>query len=837
MKHAAKLASCNLAALSVVALISVGAVPAEESVETPVLQGGADSSYPYLFGETERSLPVQGGAGAVLVYMSVADPADSSRFMAESPLEVSSAAPWLRIEPPKLDEGRAVIELRYSADANPLIDSRTAVVAINGVGSGSSLGAPRLRVTQLGQGDAKAHEIKRALLREPNAAASRKYSARRVFAEAGAPATNPAFEEGPVERGTSIGSVVSAASFSGPVSPGQLITIFGSDLANGLMDGASLPLPREFRGTRVEIGGVACPLLFVRRDQINAQLPTEVSPGDQTVRIFSPFGSASSRVRVVAASPELFRSSGNRAIFQRGNGALLSASNPARKGETVTFYGTGIGPTTPSVPTGSAAQGGSRLSRAALSAEVFIGGVRADSSFVGLTPGLVALMQINVTVPVSISGGDTSVELRIGGARSQQTFISVETSGGGGGGNGGGGGGGTVFPRIRVGQTVNGALQVSDRRMMIEGLTDRFADHYRLELSSDQTVTITHRSTRFDAWLNLYLRSGNEDVVVAFDDDSGGGLDSRISTTLPAGVYTIEATSLRPNETGAYTLSVGGDAPPPPASAPVIDSFQADSTSVSTGQGTTLRWSVRNAADVSLNQGIGSVPAAGSVFVQPNSTTTYTLTARGGGATRTASATVAVSTPPPANDTTIEVTNRLGYRVNLTVNGSVVGSVPAGQTASRNLGALRVLDLSYELVRPTLSGRPLGDPISGFFQPVQNPSGTVRFRIDNRFGNSNTAYFQPLISNDTNVPLLMEVNGGLSSQNRCNCTAPAFQQNTHFGYYRMFSNSNVRAYRSGSGYTGRYIFWGADPSRVATPISNLAEPETGRVRLRATSAP
>ena len=40
-------------------------------------------------------------------------------------------------------------------------------------------------------------------------------------------------------------------------------------------------------------------------------------------------------------------------------------------------------------------------------------------------------------------------------------------------------------------------------------------------------------------------------------------------------------------------------------------------------------------------------------------------------------------------------------------------------------------------------------------------------------------------------------------------------ENTSFGYYRLFSNSNVRAYRDATNYTGSFIFWNS-PSPAGT---------------------
>ncbi len=90
--------------------------------------------------------------------------------------------------------------------------------------------------------------------------------------------------------------------------------------------------------------------------------------------------------------------------------------------------------------------------------------------------------------------------------------------------------------------------------------------------------------------------------------------------------------------------------PPPPSrpSAPRINSFTAEPRSIERGQSATLRWSVANATDITIDQNLGSVPANGTRQVFPSNTTSYTLTARSAGGNDTRTVTVDVGTPPAA---------------------------------------------------------------------------------------------------------------------------------------------------------------------------------------------
>lgn len=78
-----------------------------------------------------------------------------------------------------------------------------------------------------------------------------------------------------------------------------------------------------------------------------------------------------------------------------------------------------------------------------------------------------------------------------------------------------------------------------------------------------------------------------------------------------------------------------------------IDVFSVEPTAIERGQSATLRWSVANATDVTIDQGLGTVTANGSRQIFPTTTTTYTLTARSTNGTDSRLVTVEVRVPAP----------------------------------------------------------------------------------------------------------------------------------------------------------------------------------------------
>ncbi|MEO1069491.1 MAG: PPC domain-containing protein, partial [Cyanobacteria bacterium J06638_6] len=93
---------------------------------------------------------------------------------------------------------------------------------------------------------------------------------------------------------------------------------------------------------------------------------------------------------------------------------------------------------------------------------------------------------------------------------------------------------------------------------------------YRFEGQAGQTITIDMTSQDIDPYLIL-LADGREEFSIQ-DDDSGGGLNARISVQLPfSGPYLVLANALAEGESGRYQLSLsqngGGAAAPSPGAA------------------------------------------------------------------------------------------------------------------------------------------------------------------------------------------------------------------------------------------------------------------------------
>jgi hypothetical protein len=137
----------------------------------------------------------------------------------------------------------------------------------------------------------------------------------------------------------------------------------------------------------------------------------------------------------------------------------------------------------------------------------------------------------------------------------------------------------------------------------------------------------------------VYVTPGNQTALM----DEIKSLKNSLNATQQELASTKNALMQLQTESSSSKYQV----PPTPiieTTAPLIASFTATPSSITTGQPSTLQWNVTGATLASIDQSIGIVNLSGTRTVYPATTTTYTLTASNGTGYVTASATVAVTT-------------------------------------------------------------------------------------------------------------------------------------------------------------------------------------------------
>lgn len=155
--------------------------------------------------------------------------------------------------------------------------------------------------------------------------------------------------------------ISNAASFlSGPVSPGEVVSLFGSAIGPAQPAFARLDadgrLAKELSGTQVLVNGQPIPLLYAGPSQINAVVPFGLAGAEASFVVRTGEADLPAMTApITAASPGVFS-----AVLNQDN-TLNSASNPAKPGTIVQIWGTGAGPMDPLPADGEIGTGAARI--------------------------------------------------------------------------------------------------------------------------------------------------------------------------------------------------------------------------------------------------------------------------------------------------------------------------------------------------------------------------------------------------------------------------------------------------------------------------------------------
>ncbi len=193
----------------------------------------------------------------------------------------------------------------------------------------------------------------------------------------------------------------------GPVAPGSLISVFGSNLA---------PPAQSTGVVTLSINGIACPLLAVSPSQINAQVPSGVAFGGATAVLQLPqMPPAAAALTVVPVAPGIF------ANVRNVDGSLNAAANPAAVGSVISVDLTGQGFTEPVPAAGAPGIAGS-AARAAFPISAAMEGARVEITSAG--PGSPGVFQLGIRVP-EMRAGSYQLAVRVNGVLSNTTVIYV----------------------------------------------------------------------------------------------------------------------------------------------------------------------------------------------------------------------------------------------------------------------------------------------------------------------------------------------------------------------------------------------------------------------------
>jgi uncharacterized protein (TIGR03437 family) len=213
--------------------------------------------------------------------------------------------------------------------------------------------------------------------------------------------------------------VVNSASSIAAIAPGEMMTIYGTSLAGGMISQAGMPWPTELAGVSVLFNNEPAQLLSVSDSQINLIAPLNLVPGAMSLTVQSGSGSSTSvKVTVTPVAPGIFS---NAQTFLTSMSAGTSASapqQPAVRGSVIEIYCTGLGAV-------HANSTGQMITVA--QPQVSIAGVPATVLSSALAPSYGGGMyQVSAQVPQSVSTGIQNLVLTIGGVSSNAVKVAVQ---------------------------------------------------------------------------------------------------------------------------------------------------------------------------------------------------------------------------------------------------------------------------------------------------------------------------------------------------------------------------------------------------------------------------
>jgi len=239
--------------------------------------------------------------------------------------------------------------------------------------------------------------------------------------------------------------VVSAASYaSDAVSPGELVTIFGTNI------GPNVPAPMTISngyvgtslgGVTATVDGETAPIIYASLNQVTIQIPYEANPGPSKVVSLKNGNNpaVTALVQINPTAPGIFTANGSGTgpaaalnyNATTGLYTLNSSTTPANIGDTVILYLTGEGNYIAGLLTGAVTTNSGFIIPESLNPLpemnplplVNIGGVDASAGVAYAGPmvgGMLGLLQINVTVPTgSATGAAVPIYATIGGVSTQ----------------------------------------------------------------------------------------------------------------------------------------------------------------------------------------------------------------------------------------------------------------------------------------------------------------------------------------------------------------------------------------------------------------------------------
>jgi uncharacterized protein (TIGR03437 family) len=218
------------------------------------------------------------------------------------------------------------------------------------------------------------------------------------------------------------------AVIGGSLAPNTIAQIYGTGLAQRAVFPGVIPLRTDFEGTNVLIGPLPAPIYYVSPNQLVVLVPAELQTNRMYPVVIESQGALTppELLFISPVQPGMAAFVDGRIIAQHSaDFTLVTPQSPAKPGETLIIYLSGLGPTNPPVASGEVSPS-NPLAVVSTPVKVTVDGQDAQVGFAGLTPFLVGLYQINFTVPSNARAGELDVVVSQGTAFGNTTKLPVQ---------------------------------------------------------------------------------------------------------------------------------------------------------------------------------------------------------------------------------------------------------------------------------------------------------------------------------------------------------------------------------------------------------------------------
>jgi len=223
-------------------------------------------------------------------------------------------------------------------------------------------------------------------------------------------------------------SIVNAAdNQSGELAPNAIGTIYGANLAYSTaaislndIQGGVLPTVLGASETRVFVNNYPADLYYVSPVQINFLVPPNLLPESAIIQVVvDGLAGPAIQVNLGLAAPGLFQLDSQNAVATRPDGAVITPASPAKPGDIVLLWATGLGVTAPPAVYGQLPTEAAPLIAGA-NLSISLDGVPVGPYaiyYAGVAPYFAGLYQINLILPTS-TGANPEIQLTLEGATS-----------------------------------------------------------------------------------------------------------------------------------------------------------------------------------------------------------------------------------------------------------------------------------------------------------------------------------------------------------------------------------------------------------------------------------